>query len=39
VHLTAHVATRKVITPEQITKYDAMRGYDGPGAQPHQHQR
>jgi Spy/CpxP family protein refolding chaperone len=27
VHLTAHVATRAVLTPEQIAKYDVLRGY------------
>ena len=27
VHLTAHIATRAVLTPEQIAKYDVLRGY------------
>jgi hypothetical protein len=26
-HLTAHIATRAVLTPEQIAKYDLLRGY------------
>jgi hypothetical protein len=27
VHLTAHISTRAVLTPEQIAKYDVLRGY------------
>lgn len=27
VHLTAHVATRSVLTGQQIAKYDVLRGY------------
>ncbi len=27
VHLTAHIATRAVLTPDQIAKYDVLRGY------------
>lgn len=29
VHLSAHLATRAVLTPEQIAMYDQMRGYGG----------
>lgn len=27
VHLSAHIATRAILTPEQIAKYDVLRGY------------
>ena len=27
VHLTAHIATRSVLTPQQIARYDRLRGY------------
>jgi hypothetical protein len=27
VHLSAHLATRKVLTTSQVAMYDAMRGY------------
>jgi hypothetical protein len=33
VHLTAHLKTKAVLTPEQIAKYDALRGYQA-GAVP-----
>jgi len=26
-HLRAHLATRLVLTPEQVARYDALRGY------------
>ena len=26
-HLSAHVAMRTILTPEQIARYDEMRGY------------
>jgi hypothetical protein len=29
VHLTAHLATRTVLSDEQVAMYDRMRGYDG----------
>jgi Spy/CpxP family protein refolding chaperone len=35
-HLSAHLAMRTILTPEQITRYDEMRGYTaaGPGSAP-----
>lgn len=41
VHLAAHLETRDLLTPVQIARYDALRGYadappDAP-AQPHHH--
>lgn len=33
VHLRAHLARRKALTPEQIQRYDTFRGYDGSGQQ------
>jgi hypothetical protein len=30
VHLAAHLATRALLTPEQLDRYDAARGYRGP---------
>ncbi|HEY0392934.1 MAG TPA: Spy/CpxP family protein refolding chaperone [Candidatus Elarobacter sp.] len=36
VHLSAHLATRAVLTPQQIAAYDAMRGY-GAGETPVHH--
>jgi Spy/CpxP family protein refolding chaperone len=35
VHLSAHVAMRAVLTPEQIAEYDRLRGYAS-GSQPMQ---
>ena len=35
VHLAAHLELTDLLTPEQITKYDAMRGYGG--AAEHRH--
>jgi len=35
VHLAAHIAVTRELTPEQIHAYDAMRGYDG--AEAHEH--
>ena len=29
VHLRAHLATRAVLTPEQVARYDRLRGYAG----------
>jgi Spy/CpxP family protein refolding chaperone len=28
VHLRAHLAQRKLLTPEQLRRYDVLRGYD-----------
>jgi Spy/CpxP family protein refolding chaperone len=36
VHLSAHLATRKVLNPDQVATYDNMRGY-GSSADPSQH--
>jgi len=30
VHLRAHIETRAVLTPDQVAKYDALRGYQAP---------
>jgi hypothetical protein len=40
VHLAAHLETRELLKPEQIARYDALRGYAG-GAPPpaHDHHR
>lgn len=35
VHLRAHLYTRAALTPEQLARYDEVRGYAGAGA-PHQ---
>jgi Spy/CpxP family protein refolding chaperone len=40
VHLAAHMKMRALLTPQQVARYDALRGYGGdqaPGKQ-HQHQ-
>lgn len=37
VHLAAHLETRAVLTPAQITRYDALRGYGDGSEQPHHH--
>ncbi len=37
VHLSAHLATRKLLTADQITTYDSMRGYDNGAGMTHQH--
>jgi len=29
VHLAAHIAMRHILTPEQVTRYDELRGYAG----------
>jgi hypothetical protein len=34
VHLTAHLATRSVLTAQQVALYDELRGYGGPGTAP-----
>lgn len=33
VHLRAHLAQRQILTPEQLHRYDTLRGYDAPS--PH----
>jgi Spy/CpxP family protein refolding chaperone len=33
VHLEAHIAQRSLLTPEQITRYDVLRGYRGNSTQ------
>src|SRR5207237_5426740 len=35
-HLSAHLAMRTILTPEQIARYDEMRGYTStaPGSSP-----
>jgi len=35
VHLAAHIAVTRELTPEQVHAYDAMRGYDG--GETHEH--
>jgi Spy/CpxP family protein refolding chaperone len=45
VHLAAHLESRTILTPEQATRYDQLRGYteigassdDQPGGHQHQH--
>jgi Spy/CpxP family protein refolding chaperone len=39
VHLAAHLETRAVLNPDQITRYQQLRGYGEPDApaQPHHH--
>jgi Spy/CpxP family protein refolding chaperone len=39
VHLSAHLETRALLTPDQIALYRQLRGYGGPGnPAPHHHQ-
>ena len=38
VHLAAHLETRDVLTPEQLTGYRQLRGYGNETAGPHHHQ-
>ena len=38
VHLEAHLAQRSLLTPEQISRYDALRGY-GDNRTPHEGHR
>jgi Spy/CpxP family protein refolding chaperone len=35
VHLAAHLATRTILSPEQATQYDQLRGYTEAGASSH----
>ena len=39
VHLAAHLETRAVLTPEQIARYNELRGYqrESPPAPAHRH--
>jgi Spy/CpxP family protein refolding chaperone len=39
VHLEVHLAQRAVLTPQQVAKYDALRGYHTNVAEPPRHQR
>jgi hypothetical protein len=35
-HLKAHIAQKEILTPQQISRYDALRGYQESGQQmPH----
>lgn len=36
-HLNAHLSMRRILTPQQISAYDRLRGYVGGGAHPHSH--
>ena len=36
-HLNAHVATTAILTPDQVTRYAATRGYDSAGQSPAAH--
>jgi Spy/CpxP family protein refolding chaperone len=37
VHLSAHIATRKLLTAEQLATYDSMRGYGDGRTDEHHH--
>ena len=37
VHLTAHLETRALLSPDQIIFYEQLRGYGGPAAPVHYH--
>jgi Spy/CpxP family protein refolding chaperone len=39
VHLETHLAQRSVLTPQQVAKYDALRGYHANVTEPSGHQR
>jgi Spy/CpxP family protein refolding chaperone len=40
IHLAAHLEMRAVLTPQQVTAYDALRGYaDGAAPSPHGHHK
>ena len=36
VHILAHMETRALLTPSQVARYDAERGYSRPSSQPQQ---
>jgi Spy/CpxP family protein refolding chaperone len=38
VHLAAHLETRALLTPEQIARYQQLRGYGDPAGPEHHHQ-
>jgi len=37
VHLTAHIETRALLSPDQIALYEQLRGYGSPAAPMHHH--
>jgi hypothetical protein len=37
VHLSAHLETRALLNPDQIARYEQLRGYGEPGATPQHH--
>ncbi|MGD9615885.1 MAG: Spy/CpxP family protein refolding chaperone [Alphaproteobacteria bacterium] len=37
VHLAAHLETRALLGPEQVARYNRLRGYDGTAATGHHH--
>ena len=39
VHLETHLAQRAILTPAQISAYNALRGYDGAATSIHDHRR
>ena len=39
VHLSAHLETRAVLNPDQIARYEQLRGYGGPATTPQHHHR
>jgi Spy/CpxP family protein refolding chaperone len=37
VHLSYHLQMRELLTPQQLVRYDELRGYTDPGAGAHRH--
>jgi hypothetical protein len=37
VHLSAHLETKAALSPDQVARYNRLRGYDGPAAAGHGH--
>ena len=37
VHLAAHLETRAILSPEQVQRYNKLRGYDGTSGSDHGH--
>ncbi len=37
IHLRTHLETKALLTPEQVARYNAVRGYDGSGGSESQH--
>jgi Spy/CpxP family protein refolding chaperone len=37
IHLNAHIETKRVLTPEQVARYAALRGYGIADPMPHDH--